>query len=226
MSEASTDFNPFQAPKLADLEKKVLGEDDEFLVSRREILCRESVQLPMVCIRFGETEHLERRQKTLRTLTGAGAFLLVLGAVAVLILLGALMAGDLPFSNSPFGILSWVAVFLLAVPAAMRGFQRYGCSKVDATWYVGPRYLRRIRWERRFGRVIVLFAATAGGVSIVRTGGSVIPLIGLAGLAVLLGIFFDPNVSLQLVARRRGVFVLKGHSKKFYREVNRIINGF
>ncbi len=226
MSEAGTEFNPFQAPVLAAPEKKVLGDDDEFLVSRREILCRDRVQLPMICIRYGETEHLERRQKTLRTLTAAGAFVLVLSAIAILVLLGALMAGDLPFSNSPFGILSWVAAFLLAVPATVRGFQRYGCSTVDATWYVGPRYHRRVLWERRIGRVIVFFVAIAGGVVIVRNGGPVTALIGLAGLALLLGIFFDPNVSLQLAARRRGVFVLKGHSKIFYREVNRIINGF
>lgn len=226
MTEASADFNPFQAPLFAEAEKKTLGEEDEFLVSRREILCRESLLLPMVCIRYGETEHLQQRQKILRTLTGQGAFVLVLAVVAFLVFLAALLASSLPYSDSPVGILSYAVVFMGAVPATFMAFRRYGCCKVDATWYVGPRYCRRILWERRIGRVIMFSLATAAGVGNVVAGGSVFSLIGLAGLAALLGKFFDPNVSLQLVGRRRGIFVLKGHSKAFYREVNRIGKGF
>jgi len=226
MTEAHADFNPFQAPLFAEAEKKTLAEDDEFLVSRREILCRNTVELPLVCIRYGETEYLEKRQKKLWTLTGLGACVLVLAVVSFLVLLGALLAGSLPYSDSPVGILFYAVALLVAVPATLSAFRRYGCCKVDATWYVGPRYRRRMRWERRAGRAIVFFLATAVGVEIVRSGGSVFLLIGLVGLAVLLGSFFDPNVSLQLVGRRCGVFVVRGHSKAFYREVNRIINGF
>ena len=226
MSDASTDFNPFQAPVAGAPEKRKLGEDDEFLISRREILCRETVKLPMVCIRYGETEDLEQRKKTLRTLSAMGAFTLVITVIAFLILIAAVTSGDLPFSSTAFGKLFYLVVFILAVPATFWVFRRYGCNIVEASWYVGPRYRRMILWEKRIGRAIVVVVAVAGGIGTARASGSVIPLVGLLLLVLLLGSFFDPNISLQLVGRRRGAFVVRGHSKKFYQSVQRISGGF
>jgi hypothetical protein len=226
MSEASTDFNPFQAPVSGDDRKTELGEDDEFLISRREILCRDTVELPMVCIRYGQTEDLELRKKTLRTFSAMGAFTFVITVIAFLILVTAVTSGDLPFSSTAFGKLFYLVVFMLAVPATFWAFRRYGCNTVDASWYVGPRYRRMILWEKRIGRTIVVVVAVTGGIGIARASGSSIPLVGLFLLALLLGRFFDPNVSLQLVGRRRGAFVVRGHSKKFYHAVQRIGGGF
>ncbi|MDG1893667.1 MAG: hypothetical protein P8J37_02040 [Fuerstiella sp.] len=221
MSEPSTDFNPFQAPVADAAEKQELGEDDEFLVSRREILCRDTVILPLVCIRYGETEDLEQRKKLLRMLSGTGAFSLVLTVIGFLLLVGATIGGQLPFSGSSSGKLFYLTVFIMALPATFWAFRRYGCRMVDASWYVGPRYRRMILWEKRIGRAIVFFVTAAGGVGIARESGSWWPLVGLAGLGLLLSIFFDPNINLQLVGRRRGVFLLRGHSKSFYLQVQR-----
>lgn len=226
MSDASTDFNPFQAPVSAAPEKKELGEDDEFLISRREILCRETVKLPMVCIRYGETEDLEQRKKTLRALSAMGAFTLVITVIAFLVLIAAVTSGDLPFSSSASGKLFYLVVFITAVPATSWAFRRYGCNVVDASWYVGPRYRRMILWEKRIGRAIVVVVALTGGIGTARASGSVIPLVGLLLLALFLVSFFDPNISLQLAGRRRGAFVVRGHSKKFYQAVQRISGGF
>ena len=226
MSDASTDFNPFQAPGSSAAEKRELGEDDEYLISRREILCRNTVELPMACIYYGETEDLEQRQKTLRTFSGPGAFAFVLTVIAFLILVVSVVGGSLPFSSTSSGKVSYLVIFILAVPATSWAFRRYGCSTVNASWYVGPRYRRRIRWEKRIGRVILVFVGATGGSVVFRATGAVIISIGLGLLVLLLGRFYDPAVSLQLVGRRRGGFVLKGHSKSFYHEVQRISSGF
>ena len=226
MNAPSTEFNPFQAPVFADAEKTTLGEDDQFLVSKRDILCRDRVELPKVCIRYGETEDLERRQKILRMFTGLGLMAFAIAVLGFLVLLSALVAGRLPFSDTTLGMLLFVVALLVTVPAVYRFFRRFGCCEVDAVWFVGPRYRRRIRWERRIGRAFVLLLAAGGGFGIAEATGSVIPLVALVVLALVLAAFFDPNISLQLVGRRRGVYVLRGHSKAFCHEVNRLISGY
>ena len=136
------------------------------------------------------------------------------------------MNGDLPYSSSSFGMLAYGAIFILAVPATFWIFKRYGCCTVDATWYVGPRYRRRILWQQRIGRTIVFLVAMSAGGRMARESASMLPLIGMTLVGLVLCRFYDPNVRLQLAGRRRGFFVLKGHSKSFYHEVKRIGSGF
>ncbi len=65
MSSDPDSFNPYQPPAVQEVPEPLFGEDTEFLISCREILCRENVTLPRKCIHTGDTGELEKRRKLL-----------------------------------------------------------------------------------------------------------------------------------------------------------------
>ena len=233
MNESGS-FNPYQAPATQEYEDVVLSEEAEFLISGREILCRESVNLPKVCIHTGQTKNLQQRQETFlsaRVLFAGVGGLIVPAAVLILLFSGRIGWGLILI----IGLMFWGAALL---PLAGRlGFP--GTVSIRATWYVSDEYLRRCRqtaWFIRLAIVVIMFlfgfllgyqtsmAASGATGTGLRTAGF------LAGICGVISLTLRTERRIRLAGRRRrgphrDLFALTGHSRRFSEAVDRINHG-
>ncbi len=229
---SSESFNPFQAPETQDQEV-TLGDDAEFLISAGEILCRETVDLPKVCIHTGETEDLVERNKTFQS---ANFWLAAVAAICLYL--------GFSFLDSSLVIGLIAVVFLVALigtamlpTLAKAGIP--GVVTIETTWYVNTRYqhhCRRMRWVIRgiltgimffvgfavgHGNAMLTDNAVLQGMQLgILTGG----ITGMAGLGLRI------ERRLRFSGKRwrgphKGLYALTGHSRKFTETVERMIHG-
>lgn len=229
MSDVRAEFNPFQAPPSSHEipQANELGDDDEFLILRKQILCREQVELPKVCVFFGDTEDLEPRRKTLKTLKPLSAVVAVLLGVSVLFVPALIIESNRgPLSGWVADALKMTFYVVLAVGAGVMIWKQ-GCYKVDATWYVGRRYRRRLAIERRIGQVILVGSAVLLLLGVPYVEYELrIGFIVLAVGSLIASLKLDCERSLTLKEKRNEAFVLEGHKKRFFETVNRLRSGF
>lgn len=107
MTAAHPGYNPFQAPLASEPQELRLEEQEAFRTTPREILCREQVELPKICIFLGDTDDVAPRTKLLRTLS-ARTVLEIIGAAAAMFLL------PLCISGLGFSIPAVVSILLFA----------------------------------------------------------------------------------------------------------------
>jgi len=223
-------FNPYEAPEVQEQDDVRLDEDSEFLISTAEILCRETVSLPKVCIHTGESDNLLQRQATFHSPR------IPVGAIIVLLFIVAgRFAGALEVL-----ILIFAASILYA---AMRRFAQWklpGITKLDVTWYVNSDYCQRChrqQWIIRSAVVLVAFLGGFAGAHGMTTPGWPTSMSDAGLTAVTSAVFFG-GLSLFLRMERRlrysgrrrrgphqGLFSLTGHSRRFAETVERIIHG-
>ena len=228
MSDANADFNPFQAPlsQTADAAKVRLGDDDSFLVLKKRILCRDAVELPKVCVFYGETEDVEPRRKTLKTLMPSSWFIFIFMTFSVFVVPGLIFDSARGSAATSFETGLKLVVYLLLLGGGVAFIWMHGCYQVDVTWYLGKRYRRRAAIERRIGQVIVV----AGAVGLLTC----LPWVDLPFQVLFLGVIaamlaglrLNGEQNLQLSGRRHGAYILVGHRKKFFEVVTRQQNGF
>jgi hypothetical protein len=222
-------FNPYQAPEVQEQNEIRLGEDSEFLISEREILRRETVKLPEICIHTAAANDLLERLATFRSpQIPVAAFLMLIPILA------GRYAGALE--------MILLAVVGLFVPGLMRRFTKWtlpGVKTIDATWYVNRDYCRRSCRQQWIIQGIILVAAFAGGFAIsysMAPPGNPASMSD-ASLAALFSAVFFGGLSLFLRIERRlrysgrrwrrphsGLFSLTGHSNRFAKSVERIIH--
>jgi hypothetical protein len=128
-------FNPYRAPENQEPQEVTLGEDAEFLISAREILCRETVHLPNVCIHTGETEDLVKRKKTFLPASRWINLFFALGLFRKFSSVGWL----------EFSIL--LMVVSITSSSVISKFKLPGVVNIEATWYVDQQYLHHCRWQ-------------------------------------------------------------------------------
>jgi len=229
MTEPET-FNPYQAPEIQEQGEVRLGEDSEFLISEREILCRETVSLPKVCIHTGESDNLLQRQATFRSLRAP------VGAIFVLLYI----------VTSQFAEALEVLILIVAASILSAVLSRYtkwklpGVKKIDATWYVNRDYCDRCYQQQWIIRGIIILVAFLGGFAaaygLAAPGTSI--SMSNAGVSAVASTVFFGGLSLFLRIERRlrysgrrwrrphqGLFSLTGHSSRFAETVERIIHG-
>ncbi len=214
MTSTSDEYNPFQAPKSTEPTELRLRDGQDLLVTKRYIVCREKVELPKICIKYGETDDMAPRHKVLRTLS----FTAVL-KIAVTATLGVIGLIGVSNSRSP-AVASAVGLYLLMFLAAISFVSwratRHGYYSVDATWYICGRYQRRIRRSRFIVGGVAFVGFTGLGAWLSWEMSSVWPL-GLLMLAAAgASAGYDPEERLQLSGRRNNAFLLQGHSGKFH----------
>ena len=224
ISASESEFNPFQAPDIGHAQQELrLTDDDEYLVTRTAILCREKVELPKICIHLGETEELVRREKSLQILSPRAIAATVVGAAAFFAIP---MWLAFSYSSTRLTIFAegMLVVFLLGAFAAVVWWSaKHGLYKVDAVWYTCDTYNKRMRWQR-WGVRIALVGLTIWGVSDESNSWWTIILVPL--VVGLVSLSFNPETGLQLKGKRDDAFVLAGHSKKFHEAVLRFKSGF
>lgn len=227
MSESA---NPYQAPHSEEYEEPTLSDDAEFLISAGEILCRETVELPKVCIHTGLTEELVERQQTFHT-NRIRLFvpLLILGVILIL------MSGT---AGSVELFFLFVVISLLVTPVCSR-LGVPGFVRVSATWYVAQRYLRRCQWEAWIIRGIIFVVTAVLGLAVSHAtirpaAGNTLErvLYGLIPAAVCTAISLFLNVEkrircsgIRMRGRHRGLVSLTGHGRRFTEAVERMIHG-
>lgn len=226
--EPDGSFNPFQPPASLAADVDTLADDAEFLFSSNEILCRDSVELPQVCIRLADTDNLVKRQQNLRVVAGPFVAAIILLAIPVIALSVNFGARGLIAAVVVGGILQLIVRFVAKTSLPFT-------YSVDATWYVGERYLRRVKWYNRISRVVVMGVAIVISVLVAVEARSlqdaaiqIIVALGL-GIAVSFGLSTERKLMLsgrRFFGRHRGLMVLSGHSKKFAAAAQRIQAGF
>ncbi|GAB5442537.1 MAG: hypothetical protein Fues2KO_28860 [Fuerstiella sp.] len=213
-SNDRSEQNPFAAPKTQSVVEPRLGDDDEFLVAPSAILCRETVHLPQVCIHLGLDDDVQPRRKKLRVLPLWGGIKLIAGAVLLLLMPLMLSTAGLPFFQ---GTITRIALFVM-FPAGFMwlvwSLARNDVCKVEVTWYVSERYIRRMKLYRLVALLVLpglaIYAIVEGAAESI--GGKSF----LIAMAVVVGLLFNPEHNLQLVGRRYNGFLLRGHSKRFF----------
>lgn len=229
----SESFNPFQAPESDEHEVLTLADDTEFLISRSEILCRETVELPRVCIAKGITENLQQRQQSFYStgvpIAGLLTFVLVIGAISLVGRFG-----------GAWMILGLVAIGSHRLPWLLARLKFPGVVTIEATWYVSEAYLRICRWQQWISRgFIVVMAAWVGfaageagltfklAANLQVQGPGMAVLLGIVGGLLSLTVRMERRLRLQ--GRRRwgphkGLYSLGGHTRKFTRAVEALIH--
>ena len=81
----SESFNPYMAPETQEYKEVTLGDDAEFLISQREILCRETVHLPKICIRTGRADNLIERSRTFQSTATMPVLVMLVGMIAFVV---------------------------------------------------------------------------------------------------------------------------------------------
>jgi hypothetical protein len=213
----SNDFseqNPFAAPKTQSVVEPRLGDDDEFLVAPSAILCRETVHLPEVCIHLGLDDDVQPRRKKLRVLPLWGGIKLIAGAVLLLLMPLMLSNAGLPLFQ---GTITQIALFVM-FPAGfiwlVWSLARNDVCKVEVTWYVSQRYIRRMNFYRLIVGLGVVGVTTYLVVGV--PGNSILVKRVWIACSVFVSALCNPEPKLQLVGRRYNGFLLRGHSKRFF----------
>ncbi len=222
-------FNPYQAPEVQEQDEVRLGEDSEFLISEREILCRETVKLPKICIHTGEPADLQR-QATFRSPQ--------IPLVVFIILIPFLLAGVA--GGSEMILLAIAGLFMFALIRRLTTWTFPGVTTIDTTWYVNSDYSQRCYRQQWMIRGVILVAAFLGGyvISYNMTPPGNPTSMRDASLTALFSAVFFGGLSLTLRIERRlsysrrrrtgphkGLFALNGHSRRFAETVERIIHG-
>ncbi len=224
MSDAE---NPYQAPEAQEPEEIILTDDTEFLISGREILCRDVVTLPRVCIARGTSEDLEERQRSLRTTT-VSFLLVVLPFIVLLFVFPAAVCPALVIFS-----LLWALVMQL--PGSIK---IPGTATTTVTWYVSRAYRQRCRMIQWIVRGTIFVATFSAGAFVAYVESTVREnaltnalLAGLAtgGVAGLLSLALKMERTFRCTGTRwrgpyKGLFVLTGHSRQFSETVERMIH--
>lgn len=219
MSAQNTDFNPFQAPTAAAPVEANLRDSDEYLVFARMILCRQTVHLPPLCIRYGEADGVEAKSDVLRTLTAATVLKIIAAAVICFGLPMWISMHNAPFFRS--GILNGLtALSLIGLFGLIVWWSaKRGMVSVNVTWYTCARYRRYLRWNKLIVRALIFGGAlVAGAMSSFEMGHGWPLFICLSGAAVVV-FGYDPEIKLQLAGRKKEAYVLRGHSTAFHKAV-------
>lgn len=202
---ADSDHNPFQAPSSGPQEPSLVVWED-CLVTPRRILCKNETTLPKACFFFGCTENLVQHRETLRTLKGTSVLAIIVFVAALL-----LMMTVVPVAGA--ALLLIMSALLLAL--TVTGLWKNGFHVIALTWYVGPKYQRRILVEQIIMRIIIVTVCTVITTAVLRAGES--PL--LIALTVALGTaaWFGakPGRKPTLVGKKQEMFIISGHSRKF-----------
>ena len=233
----SESFNPYQAPESQELGEVRLGADAEFLISNREILCRESVSLPTVCLHTGAADDLVERSRTFHSTAARLAAALLVGVIAVVFFMNSLV-GEQAILAVPVIIIGLILLLPLLLKLKVPGL-----IAVKARWYVNKNYAQRCLWRKRAICIAippVLFAVTFGAVysedylqptalSHSLGAGTFGGGIGIV-LSLIAMLFFRVERVLRYSGRRRrgpqkGLFILTGHSRRFTETVERMIHG-
>ncbi len=218
MSATEESDNPFRAPKSSDLSELRLRGREDFLVTEQYIVCRNTVELPKICIWYGDSEDLVPRNRVLQKLSHWDVMKIIGITVGVTILNIGVIDGIFTQSTSDLKALFAVCLTIstLFVSAVIIWwFARQGISKVDTTWYICRRYRRRLLRDR-----VMLAAITFGGVGALGVWtawelNSLWPLGICLGIATLVSATYCPERKLRLCGRTNGVFLLQGHSEAF-----------
>lgn len=218
MTDSAEPHNPFQAPQVAEIEELRLAETAEFHVSPHFLLCRDHLQLPPICIHYGETDDVQSRSRTLRRLTGGGIMKVI---TAALLAFGTLAVGPMNSARSPG---QWVELMFVMAMFVLFGIVIWHVSKssmqtVHATWYVCGRYRQRLRWHKFIVRTLLLTTALAMGIWCVVETGEWWVVITILFTTPFIALGYDPERKLELVGKKYGANMLRGHSKKFHRAV-------
>lgn len=222
--------NPYQAPQTQEYQEPTLSDDTEFLISRGEILCRETVELPRVCIQTGTTEDLVQRQQTYRVpryrISGP-----VIGAAVLLLM----------FVGARWGaaVLVGIVCTMLTASVLMGHVHQLGMVKVSATWYVASDYLRRCRRQEWWIRAFILALTSGLGILVASSGSSpglshmtwnVLTGLGIGLVCGIPSLFLGVERTITCSGRRnrgphKGLYSLRGHSRQFTKAVELIIQG-
>ncbi|MEZ6123915.1 MAG: hypothetical protein R3C49_12150 [Planctomycetaceae bacterium] len=224
-----SEFNPFEVSAEVTQEAEqnltdTLGPDETYRVLRRKILCRSPVELPPVCLAYGETDDLESRHRTLRH----PKWWLWLAGIVVI---GCLVALGVEIRHSTRPGIPWdlvlMAIVLVAIVAATRRWVWWnGFDLLEITWYVGPRYRWWLKLQKSIGRILVAVLVVVSAVSLFVVP-SMWRILPGAVLTLLLGApLTDHECPLQILNFRKGVFEVGGHRKRFYEVVNGIQRHF
>lgn len=81
----SESFNPYTATETQEYKEVTLGDDAEFLISQREIQCRETVYLPKICLHTGRADNLIERSRTFHSTANIPALVMLVGVVAFVV---------------------------------------------------------------------------------------------------------------------------------------------
>ncbi|APZ93164.1 hypothetical protein [Fuerstiella marisgermanici] len=213
MTSTNEEYNPFEAPKSTELTELRLHDGQDLLVTKRYIVCREKVELPKICIKYGETDDMAPRRKVLRTLSFSAVL-----KIAVTATLGVMGLVGLSNSSSPAvasGVGLYLVMFLLAMGILIWKVAPNGYMAVDTTWYICGRYKRQIRRSRMIVGSVVFVGFTGLGVWLSWETNSLWPL-SLLVCAAGASAGYEPEVPLRLKRQHNDVFLLQGHSKKFH----------
>ncbi len=229
MSDATAEFNPYQAPAADSEVEPGLEPGTEFLVSDKVVLCADSVTLPRVCVQSGSREDLVTQHRSLYWIPRGPLFV----GVIVLLVTGPFSARiaftiiDGGFWRFPMGtsvllfvpplILIWLTLFGLAY----RGMRR-----VDATWSINRELQRRNERHRRAFAIAAALFGTAFIASIVVGSffnESLFMLSFWTGLGALIGMRMASRRGPYLAGLHNRLNVLLGISPAFLQVVNDMI---
>lgn len=229
MSGQATD-NPYQAPTVQSPQTPVFDEDTEFLISPREILIRESVDLPKVCISSGETADLIKRTRTFHSWSLVGGALYAVCAIIVVMLL--VMVFELTSGQLGFvPVIAVLAVIFLPRVLTMYSSALPGVTAITVNWYVGQSYHRRCRvinWIIRIsGPAAIAVSRMVLTPGHANRGATVTQSVLV--LVAILCLFCNVERTLRYQGPRyfgiyRGLHVLTGQSRKFANAVEQIIH--
>lgn len=222
--------NPYQAPQTHEYQEPTLSEDSEFLISFGEILCRETVELPKVCVQTGATADLVQRQKT---------FLVPRYRISGLTIAVAVIAMIVVTVRFGFGFSLGIVFSVLAASVVIGSLYRRSMVQVSVTWYVGNDYLRRCRKQERLIRCMILLMTTGFGILVAWSNTShytgdlawnVFMGLGFGLICGLPCLFLKMERPITSLGRRirgphKGLYSLTGHSRRFTEAVELIIQG-
>jgi hypothetical protein len=219
------EYNPFLAPVSATIEAgqpdQSLG-DKEYVVLPRRILCREKVVLPEICVFYGDTQGLEPRQRTLRSLKPFASFFLFVMTSLALPLSGFVFGASISWWSR--GMIALALSCLISIVGLL--IWRKGCNKVDATWYVCLSYRQRAAMEYKLARAVV-YCAGIGLLFATQWVEWPFQMLFVAiTICMLAGLKLKCEEHLKLAGKRGDVFLLHGHKKKFFEAVRRQENQF
>jgi len=213
MTSTNEEYNPFEAPKSTELTELRLHDGQDLLVTERYIVCREKVELPKICIKYGETADMAPRRKVLRTLSFSAV--LKIAVTATLGVMGLVGLSNSSSAAVASGVGLYLVMFLLAMGILIWKVAPNGYMAVDTTWYICGRYQRQIRRSRMIVGSVVFVGFTGVGVWLSWELNSLWPL-SLLVCAAGASAGYEPEVPLRLKRRHNDVFLLQGHSKKFH----------
>ena len=225
-------LNPYEAPPTVEVPEVRLGEDSEFLISAREILCRESVELPRVCVQTGETEGLVQRKEKFQSFDLKVVGFAILLAVGVLLFAGSMGTSEL--------ILLFGLMIAARVLMSRRSTSRLlGIAIVSVTWYVSEEYLQKCQRQQWIVRGAIAVTTFLIGFAIAASNvlpGSNRLMPGLyggilfGGVSGFVSLMLKSEKKIRYSGRRRfgphkGLYSLVGHSRVFTETVERIAHG-